>query len=144
MSNPLFSTYRGGENRVTSSTMAVFERIDLSLVTELLEGATGAGELDAVTFDNQVTTDASVPDARISGHFTWWFEPKPTAAATTPMDIVASNCERTRDVSRAISTHSSSSSRPTRLNPTGSGTPIVFTPHCTIAFCGYRSRDWQR
>ena len=27
--NPLFSTYRGGENRVTSSTLALFDRIDL-------------------------------------------------------------------------------------------------------------------
>jgi hypothetical protein len=29
---PLFSTYRQGENRVTSSLMAVFERVDLSIV----------------------------------------------------------------------------------------------------------------
>ena len=27
---PLFSTYRQGENRVTSSMLAVFERIDLA------------------------------------------------------------------------------------------------------------------
>jgi hypothetical protein len=32
---PLLSAYRTGENRVTSSTMAVFERIDLALVQEL-------------------------------------------------------------------------------------------------------------
>ena len=44
MPNPLFSTYRGGENRVTSSLMAVFERIDLALVQELIEAATGTGE----------------------------------------------------------------------------------------------------
>ncbi|MCQ4085219.1 hypothetical protein NGB36_32845 [Streptomyces sp. RB6PN25] len=82
--NPLFSTYRTGENRVTSSTMAVFERIDLALVQELLETATGgAGELPTVSFHNQVTTDEAVPDARISARFTWWFETKTTRGAYT-------------------------------------------------------------
>ncbi len=80
--NPLFSTYRTGENRVTSSTMAVFERVDLELVRELLAEASGAGsELMAVTFTNQVTGSDSVPDARISGRFTWWFETKTEANA---------------------------------------------------------------
>lgn len=76
--NPLFSTYRGGENRVTSSTMAVFERIDLALVRDILAAATGSGEeLRAVTFENQVVLGGqAVPDARISGRFTWWFETK--------------------------------------------------------------------
>jgi hypothetical protein len=77
MPNPLFSTYRGGENRVTSSIMAVFERIDLALVQELLEAATGTGEeLRTVTFENQVVNQGAVPDARISARFTWWFETK--------------------------------------------------------------------
>ena len=77
MPNPLFSTYKAGENRVTSSTMAVFERIDLTLVQELLEVAGQTGdELRSVTFLNQVTGDASIPDARISARFTWWFETK--------------------------------------------------------------------
>jgi hypothetical protein len=77
MPNPLFSTYRGGENRVTSSLMAVFERIGLALVQELLEAATGTGEeLRTVTFENQVVNVGAVPDARISARFTWWFETK--------------------------------------------------------------------
>ena len=68
MTTPLFSTYRGGENRVTSSIMAVFERIDLALVRDILAGAAGAGdELRAVTFENQVAGTGSVPDARITG-----------------------------------------------------------------------------
>jgi hypothetical protein len=75
--NPLFSTYRAGENRVTSSIMAVFERIDLALVRDIMAGAAGAGdELRAVTFENQVVSTASVPDGRISGRFTWWIETK--------------------------------------------------------------------
>lgn len=77
MTNPLFSTYRAGENRVTSSTLAVFERIDLSLVREILQLAAGMGdELRAVQFENQVSGPDSVPDARISARFTWWFETK--------------------------------------------------------------------
>ncbi|HEY5477402.1 MAG TPA: hypothetical protein VIK11_11900 [Tepidiformaceae bacterium] len=39
--NPLFSTYRQGENRVTSSMLAVFERIDLSLLEMILASAAG-------------------------------------------------------------------------------------------------------
>src|SRR6266545_1052643 len=77
MPNPLFSTYRGGENRVTSSLMAVFELIDLALVQELIEAATGTGEeLRTVTFENQIVNVGAVPDARISARFTWWFETK--------------------------------------------------------------------
>ncbi len=34
--NPLFSTYRQGENRVTASMLAVFERLDFSLLERLL------------------------------------------------------------------------------------------------------------
>jgi hypothetical protein len=79
---PLLSTYRAGENRLTASTMAVFERIDLALVQELLAAATESGdELRTVTFENQVLAADSVPDARISGRFTWWFETKTTRDA---------------------------------------------------------------
>lgn len=77
MTNPLFSTYRAGENRVTSSTLAVFERIDLAMVRELLQLAAGLGdELRGVQFENQVSGPDSVPDARIAARFTWWFETK--------------------------------------------------------------------
>ena len=62
---------------MTSSTLAVFERIDLALVQDLLDAACGGVDLQAVRFENQVAQSAgSVPDARISGRFTWWFETK--------------------------------------------------------------------
>jgi hypothetical protein len=81
---PLLSTYQAGENRVTASTMAVFERLDLGLVQELLGAATGSGEeLRAVTFENQVVASSSVPDGRISARFTWWFETKTERGAYT-------------------------------------------------------------
>lgn len=79
MPNPLFSSYRAGENRVTSSTLAVFERIDLALVQELIGAATGASaDLTTVTFENQVVNAGATPDARISARFVWWFETKTT------------------------------------------------------------------
>jgi hypothetical protein len=49
--NPLFSAYRQGENRVTSSMLAVFERIDLSLFETLLAAA--AGETGAIQMVSQ-------------------------------------------------------------------------------------------
>lgn len=77
MHAPLFSTYRTGENRVTASTMAVFERIDLTIVEELLAGATESGdELNTVAFKNQVMGHGSVPDACIRADFCWYFETK--------------------------------------------------------------------
>ena len=73
---PLFSTYRQGENRVTGSMLAVFERIDLMLVERLLGAASGESELQMVDFRNQVAGDESVPDASISAHFKYLFEVK--------------------------------------------------------------------
>jgi hypothetical protein len=75
--NPLFSTYRQGENRVTSSMLAVFERIDLSLLETILAAASGESSLQMVSFTNQPPGKGrSVPDARISARFAYWFEIK--------------------------------------------------------------------
>jgi hypothetical protein len=75
--NPLFSTYRQGENRVTSSMLAVFERIDLSLLEAILAAAAGESSLQMVTFTNQPPSKGhSIPDGRISARFAYWFEVK--------------------------------------------------------------------
>ncbi len=80
--NPLFSTYRQGENRVTSSMLAVFERIDLSLLETILAAAAGESSLQMVSFTNQPPSKGrSVPDARISANFAYWFEVKTTRNA---------------------------------------------------------------
>jgi hypothetical protein len=80
--NPLFSTYRQGENRVTSSMLAVFERIDLSLLETILAAAAGESSLQMVSFTNQPPSKGhSVPDARISARFAYWFEVKTTRNA---------------------------------------------------------------
>lgn len=73
---PLFSTYRQGENRVTASMLAVFERIDLSLLERILRGASGEPELQMMSFRNQDAGDDSVPDATICAHFRYLFEVK--------------------------------------------------------------------
>jgi hypothetical protein len=74
--NPLFSAYRQGENRVTSSMLAVFERIDLSLLETILAAAAGEASLQMVSFTNQPPGKRSVPDARIWARFAYWFEVK--------------------------------------------------------------------
>ena len=75
--NPLFSTYKQGENRVTSSMLAVFERIDLSLLETILQEASGESSLQMVSFLNQPPGKGhSVPDALISARFAYYFEVK--------------------------------------------------------------------
>lgn len=57
--------------------LAVFERIDLSLLESLLAAAAGESSLAMVTFTNQPPGQGhSVPDARISARFSYWFEVK--------------------------------------------------------------------
>ncbi len=75
--NPLFSTYRQGENRVTASMLAVFERIDIGIVERLLSAATGESALSFVSFANQIAAkERSIPDAAISANFHYLFEVK--------------------------------------------------------------------
>ena len=76
--SPLFSTYRQGENRVTASLMAVFERIDLTNLERILASASEDSALQLFSFENQVHggSSPSVPDARISASFALWFETK--------------------------------------------------------------------
>jgi hypothetical protein len=76
---PLFSTYRAGENRVTSSMLAVFERIDFGLVESILSAA--ESELQLLRFSNQVVGSESIPDAEISAAFRYLFEVKTVPGA---------------------------------------------------------------
>ncbi len=97
---PLFSTYRQGENRVTASMLAVFERIDLSLVERLLQAATEESSLQMVRFENQVPGPRSMPDALISANFRYYFEVKTARNAAGEVqlrDHLAILDERGRD-----------------------------------------------
>jgi hypothetical protein len=59
--------------------LAVFERIDISLLEAILASAAGESSLSMVTFTNQPPGKGhSVPDARISARFAYWFEVKTT------------------------------------------------------------------
>jgi hypothetical protein len=57
--------------------LAVFERIDLSLLEAILSSAAGESSLQMVSFTNQPPgRGQSIPDARISARFAYWFEVK--------------------------------------------------------------------
>jgi hypothetical protein len=74
---PLFSTYSQGENRVTGSLMAVFTRIDLTTLEQLLAYLSGETTLDLVAFDVvRPQGGGRVPDASISSNFKYLFEVK--------------------------------------------------------------------
>lgn len=52
MTNPLFSTYTQGENRVTSTVMAVFGHISNSLTEDILEVLLDESDLSLLTIEN--------------------------------------------------------------------------------------------
>lgn len=81
--SPLFSTYRTGENRVTASMLAVFERIDPGLLEKVLAGLAGESSFQLMSFTNQVAEQhRTVPDAVISANFRYLFEVKTERNAT--------------------------------------------------------------
>lgn len=100
MKAPLFSTYRQGENRVTSSILAVFQRVDLTIVERLLSAASGDPELlkmvKMVQFKNQPAGKGKekdkekdkkgVPDGEIAASFRYLFEVKTERDAVTKAD----------------------------------------------------------
>jgi hypothetical protein len=74
---PLFSSYAQGENRVTGSMVAVFERLDLATLERILGAASEESSLQLVTFDLvRPEGTGTVPDARIAASFKYLFEVK--------------------------------------------------------------------
>ncbi len=78
MPNPLFSRYSQGENRVTASTLAVFERISFALVERILQTLCQEQNLSLLTIKNQFKPkDAgSIPDGVIKASFAYLLETK--------------------------------------------------------------------
>ncbi len=76
MANPLFSTYAQGENRITASIWAVFERLSFALVEQILQGLFQEPETQLLTFRNQPSGLRSKPDAKIHASFSYWIETK--------------------------------------------------------------------
>lgn len=74
---PLFATYRQGENRVTASMIAVFERLDMGTLESLLGSLAEETALTLVEFGVvRQEGPGTVPDAVISGSFRYFFEVK--------------------------------------------------------------------
>ncbi|MEY7848283.1 hypothetical protein AB7C87_03670 [Natrarchaeobius sp. A-rgal3] len=76
MTNPLFSTYTQGENRVTSTLIAVLENVNNQLAEDFLEALLDESDISLVTFENQLVGDGSVPDAGVRSSTSLLFETK--------------------------------------------------------------------
>ncbi|MGH9187779.1 MAG: hypothetical protein ACRD0U_18535 [Acidimicrobiales bacterium] len=77
--NPIFATYRQGENRVTGSMLAVFERLEVGLLQRILAAALEDSTVELIEYRLQPGDSAtSTPDARIRGSFEWLIEVKTT------------------------------------------------------------------
>lgn len=71
MTTSLFSTYRQGENRVTSTFISVLQRLSLPNMDRILQALLEDGDFNLVTFRNQVKVNGpnTIPDAKIgTGH----------------------------------------------------------------------------
>lgn len=80
MSNSIFSTYSTTENQVTSTILAVFERLNSNTVTNILQIIMEDSTLELIKYDNQIKNpnSQSVPDGRIKGLFDFFIETKIT------------------------------------------------------------------
>ncbi len=87
MTTGLFSTYRQGENRVTSTFLAVLQRLSLSNIDRILQGVLGESSYQLFRFENQPMGQASVPDARLAGSPALWVETKTTPGSVDPEQV---------------------------------------------------------
>ena len=78
MPSPLFSRYSQGENRVTASILAVFERVSFSLVERILQILCGETNLPLLIIKNQINSGEkdSRPDGAVQASFAYWIETK--------------------------------------------------------------------
>jgi len=78
MKNSIFSTYSQGENRVTSTIVSVFRKINLSTLQEILKYVLNDSTIELIVFKDQFKKKdkKSVPDARISASFDYLIETK--------------------------------------------------------------------
>jgi hypothetical protein len=79
MANSIFSTYSTPENRVTSTILAVFEKINSTTVTRILQVLMEDSTIELIEYENQVKATDSVPDGRIKGLFDYLIETKVVA-----------------------------------------------------------------
>ncbi len=74
----IFSTYSQGENRVTSTILAVLEELHQKLVALILQRLTGGNTLPFLEYINQPRKKdpKSIPDGHIKGLFSYYIETK--------------------------------------------------------------------
>lgn len=88
MPNTLFSTYSQGENRVTSTILAVFERLSFALVERIVQALCQEPETALLLFSNQPSGIQSTPDARIRASFSYWIETKTQVGSVSASQIM--------------------------------------------------------
>ncbi len=78
MPNPLFSRYSQGENRVTASILAVFERISFALLERILQIICEEPNESLLEIKNQIKPKGfnAIPDGAIQASFAYWIETK--------------------------------------------------------------------
>lgn len=76
MANPIFSTYQTKENQVTSTILAVFERLNSATVTKILQVLMEDSVDELIKYENQAGSTQSRPDGRIKGLFDYVLETK--------------------------------------------------------------------
>lgn len=97
----LFSTYSTGENRVTSSILAVLRALSLRHTERILGAMLGAPELQLLEFANQVARGGSgVPDAVISASIRLLIETK-TVRNAVDVSQIERHVERLNQASEA-------------------------------------------
>ena len=89
MPNPLFSRYSQGENRVTASILAVFERISFALVERILQILCEEPNIPLLEIRNQIRLQGAhgVPDGAIQASFAYWIETKVVQNALDPAQL---------------------------------------------------------
>lgn len=76
MATSIFSTYNTAENQVTSTILAVFEKLNSSTVTRILQVLMEDSTIELIIYQNQIKSPESVPDGRIKGIFDYVLETK--------------------------------------------------------------------
>ena len=76
MTTSLFSLYRQREDRVTSTILAVLERLSLPNIERILQGLLNEKTFSLITFENQPKGKSSRPDAKIRTSPAVWIETK--------------------------------------------------------------------
>ncbi len=101
MFNNLFSTYRQGENRITSTFLAVLQRLSLPNIDRILRTLIEDTAFSLVSFENQPKRERSTPDARIRTGPTIWIETK-TASNTVRSGQIRRHLESLGDGERLL------------------------------------------